>query len=71
LLQLSARKDLLWHNGIFFVGSLVASVLNYLYYPVLGRMLHPAAFGESQTLVSMFLQVAMLTIYADYGHIAI
>jgi hypothetical protein len=22
---------------------------------------HPAAFGESQTLVSMFLQVAMLT----------
>ncbi|HKU18907.1 MAG TPA: oligosaccharide flippase family protein [Candidatus Saccharimonadales bacterium] len=44
------------HNIIFFVGSLAVGFLNYLYYPVLGRMLPPAGFGEVQTLFSLFAQ---------------
>ena len=31
--------------------------LNYLYYPVLARLVGPAEFGEVQTLVSLFLQL--------------
>jgi len=46
-------------NAIYLVGSIVVGVLNYLYYPVLGRMLPPSAFGEVQTLVSLFLQITI------------
>jgi O-antigen/teichoic acid export membrane protein len=46
------------HNAIYFIGSLLTGVLNYLYYPVLGRLMQPAAFGEVQTLVSLFLQIS-------------
>jgi O-antigen/teichoic acid export membrane protein len=35
-------------------------LLNYLYYPVLGRLLQPSGFGETQTLVSLFLQISIL-----------
>lgn len=47
------------HNAIFFIGSLLVGALNYLYYPILGRMLEPAAFGEVQALVSLFLQFSI------------
>lgn len=47
------------HNAIFFAGSVGVGVLNYLYYPLLGRMLPPSAFGEVQTLVSFFLQLSI------------
>ena len=50
-------NDFLRHNGIFFVGSLVVAALNYLYYPILGRLLPTARFGEVQTLVSLFIQI--------------
>jgi O-antigen/teichoic acid export membrane protein len=30
--------------------------LNYAYYPILGRLMDPASFGEVQVLVSLFLQ---------------
>ena len=55
----SALKNnkLLAHNIILFVGALAVGGLNYLYYPVIGRMLPPATFGEVQTLVSLFLQL--------------
>ncbi|HSX17219.1 MAG TPA: oligosaccharide flippase family protein [Patescibacteria group bacterium] len=53
------HSDFLRHNFIFFVGSVVVGVLNYLYYPVMGRLLAPAAFGEVQTLISLFLQVTI------------
>jgi O-antigen/teichoic acid export membrane protein len=45
------------HNAIFFVGSLGVGFLNYLFYPVLGRLLPPGRFGEVQTLSSLFAQV--------------
>lgn len=34
-------------------------MLNYLYYPLLGRLMPPAEFGEVQTLVSFFLQLSI------------
>ncbi len=77
--RLTARfrnSDFLRHNAIFFVGSAAVSVLNYLYYPVLGRLLEPSAFGEVQTLISLFLQIAIfltvlglltVNLVANYG----
>jgi O-antigen/teichoic acid export membrane protein len=53
------QSTFLRHNLIFFVGSVAVGVLNYLYYPIMGRMLSPAAFGEVQTLISLFLQVTI------------
>ena len=44
---------------IYLVGSIAVGVLNYLYYPVLGRLLSPTAFGEVQTLVTLFLQISI------------
>ncbi len=52
-------SDFLRHNAIFFTGSLAISVLNYLYYPVLGRLLPTSQFGEVQALVSLFLQATI------------
>jgi len=46
-------------NAVFFVGSLIVSVLNYLYYPIIGRLLPTAAFGEVQVLVSFFMQATI------------
>lgn len=45
------------HNAIFFFGAVAVGALNYLYYPVLGRMLSIESFGEVQTLVSLFVQL--------------
>ena len=50
------QSNFLKHNAVFFFGSVAVGALNYLYYPVLGRLLPPAAFGEIQVLVSLFLQ---------------
>lgn len=52
-------SDFVRHNTIVFVGSIAISAINYLYYPALGRLLQPAAFGEVQTIISLFLQVAI------------
>jgi O-antigen/teichoic acid export membrane protein len=54
-----SNSQFLRHNTIFFVGSVTVGALNYLYYPILGRMLTPASFGEVQTLVSLFLQLSI------------
>src|SRR6185369_17184709 len=40
--------------------------LNYLFYPVLGRMLSPADFGEVQTLTSLFTQAAIFLTILTY-----
>jgi O-antigen/teichoic acid export membrane protein len=48
------------HNAIFFAGSLGVATLNYLLYPVLGRVLAPADFGEVQTLITLFAQAAVV-----------
>lgn len=53
------NSSFLRHNFIFFTGALAIGALNYLYYPVLGRILKPTAFGEIQALVSIFLQISI------------
>jgi len=55
-LETLRQSSFLKHNAVFFFGSIAVGALNYLYYPVLGRLLPPAAFGEIQVLVSLFLQ---------------
>ena len=50
------QSSFLKHNAIFFFGSVAVGVLNYAYYPILGRLMEPSAFGEVQVLVSLFLQ---------------
>jgi O-antigen/teichoic acid export membrane protein len=47
------------HNAIYFFGSLAASAINYLYYPVLGHLLKLADYGEVQALVALSLQMAI------------
>jgi len=53
------NNQFLRDNLIYLVGSIIVGGLNYLYYPVLGRLLAPSAFGEVQTLVSLFLQISI------------
>lgn len=63
-LRIMRHSQFLRHNVIFFLGSVAVGVLNYLYYPVIGRLLAPAAFGEVQALVSLFLQIGIfLTVF--------
>jgi len=53
------ENEFVRHNVIFFMGSLFISALNYLYYPILGRLMSTTDFGETQTLVSLFLQATI------------
>lgn len=53
------QSEFLRHNAIFFFGSVAVGALNYLYYPVVGRLLEPAVFGEVQALVSLFIQLTV------------
>jgi O-antigen/teichoic acid export membrane protein len=49
-----------------FAGSMLVGALNYLYYPVVGRLVSTDQFGEVQTLVSLFLQITLvLSVVAD------
>jgi O-antigen/teichoic acid export membrane protein len=75
ILQRVRSSTFLRHNLIFFGGSVAVGVLNYLYYPVMGRLLAPASFGEVQALISLFLQITVfllvlglvtITIVANY-----
>jgi len=52
------------HNLIFFVGSLVVAALNYLFHPVMSRMLRVEEFGEVQALISLtYITGVILTVY--------
>ncbi len=59
LITLMRSSDFIRHNSILFVGSFAVSVLNYLYYPILGRLMSPSDFGEVQVLVSLFMQATI------------
>jgi O-antigen/teichoic acid export membrane protein len=54
------KSAFLRQNAIFFVGSLLVGFVNYVYYPVLGHMLPPDAYGEVQAIVALFLQLTIL-----------
>ncbi len=53
-------NEFLRHHLIFFIGSLIAAALNYLFYPILGRLMDVVHFGETQVLVSLFMQTTIL-----------
>lgn len=44
---------------LFFVFSGLSSVLNYVLYPILGRMVSVGEYGEIQFLISLFSQLAV------------
>lgn len=50
----------LQRNAVFFAGSMIVAFLNYLYYPVLGRLLPVEAFGEVQVAVSLLMQASTI-----------
>jgi len=54
------NNDLLKHNAIFFVGTMLISAFNYLYYPVLGRLVSVSDFGEIQAVISIFMQLGII-----------
>ena len=55
----ASHSRFLLHNSIFFFGAAAVGALNYLYYPVMGRLLDTSSFGEVQTLISLFLQITI------------
>ncbi len=47
------------NNAVFWMASLGVAFINYLYYPILGRLMRPTYFGETQTIISIFTQAAI------------
>lgn len=45
-------------NSVFLSLSLISAALNYVYYPVIARLLPPTQFGEAQVFVAILLQVS-------------
>ena len=64
------KRDRFYRNAtLYTVASLVASVLNYVYYPILARMVGAAEFGELQIVTSLLLQLS--TVFAGLNLISI
>lgn len=47
------RDTFVRHNMVFFLGSVLVAALNYLFHPVMSRMLSVSAFGEVQVFISL------------------
>lgn len=60
-------SDFLKHNLVFFIGTMVISVFNYLYYPVLSRLVSVPEFGEIQAVISLFMQLGI--VLTAYGYV--
>lgn len=57
-------QDFIRHNALFFAGTLSISLLNYLYYPAIGRLVSVSDFGEIQALISLFMELGVvLTVF--------
>ena len=57
------------NNIIFFCGSAAVAFLNYLYHPVLSRLMAVEDFGEVQALISIYLQLGI--ILTVFGYIVV
>lgn len=57
IVQTIRSSTFLKHNAIFFFGALGAGALNYIFYPIMARMLPTGSFGEVQVLCSLFAQI--------------
>lgn len=49
------------NNAILFFGSFLTAAINYLYHPLLGRLLPVTTFGEVQAALSLSAQFAVIT----------
>jgi O-antigen/teichoic acid export membrane protein len=56
-LQSLLKNPFIRNNLIFLMGSVLVGGFNYIYYPILGRMLSPEAYGEVQAMVALCLQL--------------
>lgn len=54
------RQDFIKHNMVFFFGSLGIALFNYLYYPVVGRLVSVSNFGEIQAFISLYTELGIL-----------
>jgi len=54
------QDKFLRHNFIFFCGSMIVAISNYLYHPILSRMMDIESFGEVQALIFLFLLFSMV-----------
>lgn len=53
------------NNVVFFFGSILIAFLNYLYHPVMSRLMPIETFGEVQTIFSLvFLSGVILTVFS-------
>lgn len=58
-LMKQASSDSFYRNALIFTAaSLFTSVLNYIFYPILARMLSVEEFGELQLITSIILQLS-------------
>lgn len=53
MIQKILKDTFIKNNIIFFVGSMIAAGLNYLYHPMMSRIMSVEDFGEVQTLISL------------------
>lgn len=54
------RDEFVKNNIVLFIGSVTVAFLNYLYHPVLGRIMNVADFGEVQVIISLSMLTGVL-----------
>lgn len=57
------------NNIVFFIGSIAVAILNYIFHPIMSRMMSVEDFGEVQALISMTYIVSIFAII--FGTIAV
>ena len=55
------QDKFLKQTAIFFTGTMIGSFLNYLFHPLLGRIMSLEDFGELEAVISMTLQFGIIT----------
>jgi O-antigen/teichoic acid export membrane protein len=60
LLTKARASPFIRHNAVYFAGSMAVAFLNYLYHPILSRMLSLQDFGEVQTIFSLTVQISII-----------
>ncbi|MDD4409931.1 MAG: oligosaccharide flippase family protein [Candidatus Pacebacteria bacterium] len=55
------KDDFVKNNIVFFIGTISVAFLNYLYHPIIGRLMRVEDFGEVQAFLSFSLIVGVFT----------
>lgn len=55
------QDDFLRHNVVFFIGSMLVAFLNYIYHPIISRLLTVEDFGELQAYFSLVVQIGVIS----------